>query len=113
MKKKNPSKWPSVYPQGTKEGDEEQAFFISLARNPEVALPLDGGYFQGNEFDQGKGGGIADEVLQEGQPVFQRNPANEDQWGYWELHAGYAPPGTTTPSPPRITTRVIKKAAKP
>ena len=27
-------KWINVYPQGTKEGDEEQKFFISLARHP-------------------------------------------------------------------------------
>jgi len=28
-----PQKWTEVYPQGTKEGDEEQRFFIALTRD--------------------------------------------------------------------------------
>lgn len=32
---KMPARWTEVYPQGTREGDEEQRFFIAIARNPE------------------------------------------------------------------------------
>jgi hypothetical protein len=76
------SKWVDIYPQGTKTGDEEQKFFICLARHPtfvwrsvaaiafEIRLPEDrveqiiAKYFK--------------------KKMIYQNPKVEDQWGYWE-----------------------------
>lgn len=82
MSKNLPPKWEDVYPQGTKEGDEEQAFFICLSRHP--------------KYDWRSVAQIAKEcnltkervekiiVKYHKKKMIFQNPLNVDQWGYWE-----------------------------
>jgi hypothetical protein len=79
---KSPPKWVYVYPQGTKEGDEEQKFFIALARHPKYnwrsvsAIAAESGLTKKR----------VEEIISKyykKSMVFQ-NPKNADQWGYWE-----------------------------
>ena len=78
---KKPPKWTSVYPQGTNAGNEEQKVFISLARSKwnwrSVAhIAAEAGLTK-ERVEQ-----ILNKYYKKGM-VFQ-NPANADQWGYWE-----------------------------
>ena len=82
MKIKKRRKWWEVYPQGTKEGDEEQKFFKVIARNPKYKFR--------SVAQISKEGGLLKERVEEiiekyvkMDLVFQ-NPKNADQWGYWE-----------------------------
>ena len=78
----SPKKWTDVYPQGTKEGDEEQKFFIAMGRNPKykwrsvVAIATETGLSKER----------VEEIISKyykAKMVLQ-NPKNEDQFGYWE-----------------------------
>ena len=81
MSKKKPPKWTEVYPQGTKSGDEEQKVFISLARSKwnwrSVAHVAAEAGLTKERVEQ-----ILNKYYKKGM-VFP-NPANADQWGYWE-----------------------------
>ena len=83
---KNPPKWVNVYPQGTKQGDEEQKFFIAIARHPK--------YDWRSVSAISKETGMTKERIEEiiekyykKNMIFQ-NPKNEDQWGYRERNKG-------------------------
>lgn len=80
-KKKLPS-WASVYPQGTKEGDEEQGVFISLARNPKWKWRSIASIASEANISKERVEEVLSKYWKKGM-VFQ-NPSNEDQWGYWE-----------------------------
>lgn len=82
IKTKTPPKWTSVYPQGTKEGDEEQGFFISIARNPKWQWRSTAQIAKESKLSKERVDEILNKYWKKGM-VFQ-NPANEDQWGYWE-----------------------------
>ena len=109
-KKKTPPKWYEVYPQGTKEGDEEFKFFVSLARNPKYhwrstsALAKEAGLTQERVEE------IINKYFKKGM-VFQ-NPKNEDQWSYWENTPDMLPKDTTT-IVKRDQDDRIKKASQP
>ena len=79
---KQPPIWTSVYPQGTKEGDEEQAFFIALARNLKWHWRSTASLAKEANLSKERVEQILDKYLKKGM-VFQ-NPSNEDQWGYWQ-----------------------------
>ena len=79
---KTPSKWTSVYPHGTKEGDEELRFFISLARNPKYQWRSTAAIAKESKLSLERVEEIINKYYKKGM-VFQ-NPKNEDQWGYWE-----------------------------
>lgn len=79
-----PANWYDLYPRGTKEGDEEEKIFNSLARHTTwkwrsvSAIAKDTGISKER----------VEEVLYKyykKNMVFQ-NPKNEDQWGYWSNH---------------------------
>jgi hypothetical protein len=76
-------KWHEIYPQGTKEGDDDQKIFISLERNPNyksrsvASICKDTGLSEDRVID------FLDKYSKLGQ-VFQ-NPNNENYWFYWEL----------------------------
>ena len=78
----HPPKWVNVYPQGTKEGDEEQKFFIALARHVK--------YVWRSTSALAKESGLTPERVDErimkyyNKGMVFQNPKNEDQWGYWE-----------------------------
>jgi hypothetical protein len=78
---KKPSKWSEVYPQGTQAGNEEQKVFVSLARSKwnwrSVAHVAAEANLTKERVEQ-----ILNKYHKKGM-VFQ-NPANVDQWGYWE-----------------------------
>lgn len=79
---KKPKKWTDVYPQGTKEGDEEQAFFISLARNNKWQWRSTAAIAKEANLSKERVEELLNKYYKKGM-VFQ-NPQNEDQWGYWE-----------------------------
>lgn len=81
-KKKKPPTWSSVYPQGCKQGDEEQDFFIAISRHPKwnwrsVAAIADEIKLSKERVEE-----IIQKYWKKGM-VFQ-NPKNDEQWGYWE-----------------------------
>lgn len=82
MKNKEPPKWSEVYPQGTKEGDEELKFWISISRNPKWAWRSTAAIAKESGLSKEKVEQIIQKYLKKGM-VFN-NPKNEDQWGYWE-----------------------------
>lgn len=89
MKKyKEPPKWTDVYPQGTKEGDEEQAFFIALTRTKwdwrSTAALAKEAKITRERVDE-----IISKYYELGM-LFQ-NPSNDDQWGYWERCKNFLP----------------------
>jgi hypothetical protein len=75
-------KWTEVYPHGTTEGDEELAFFISLARNPKYAWRSTAGIASDTNLSKERVEEIINKYLKMGL-VFQ-HPKNDDNWGYWE-----------------------------
>jgi len=82
MTKKKPKKWFEVYPVGTQAGDEEARLFRALARNPKYDWRSVGAIAKESKLDKERVEKILSKYHRKG-IVFQ-NPANEDQWGYWE-----------------------------
>ena len=81
-KKKWPSKWAQIYPVGTQEGDEEARFFRALARHPKFEWRSTSALGKEARLTKERVEEILNKYYKKGM-VFQ-NPANEDQWGYWE-----------------------------
>lgn len=77
----NPPHWYNVYPQGTKEGDEEQKFFTALARNPKWNWRSVASLAKETNLPQARIEDIIYKYIQKGM-IFQ-NPKNDEQWGYW------------------------------
>lgn len=77
-----PKKWTDVYPHGTKEGDEEREFFISLARKPKYQWRSVSAISKESNLTKERVEEIINKYYKKGM-IFQ-NPKNEDQWGYWE-----------------------------
>lgn len=88
-KRKLPKKWIDVYPQGTKAGDEEQAFFISIARNPKWTWRSVSAIAQDAKLSKERTEEIIEKYFKKGM-IFQ-NPSNEDMWGYWERNLDQLP----------------------
>ena len=82
MSKKKPKKWSEVYAMGTKEGNEESRFFCALARNARYDWRSVGAIARESKLTKERVEHILAKYYKMGL-VFQ-NPANEDQWGYWE-----------------------------
>lgn len=79
---KKQQRWLDVYPQGTKEGDEEQKFFIALARNKKWK------WRSVDAISQTTGLSVkrVEEIIDKYQKndIVVRNPNSDGQWGYWE-----------------------------
>ena len=81
-KSKKPAKWTDCYPQGTKEGDEEQLFFISLGRHPKWEWR--------SVAQMSKETGLTEKRVEELISKYHKiglvfqSPKNETYWGYWE-----------------------------
>lgn len=82
MSKVRPHKWIDVYPQGTKEGDEEQSVFICLARHNKWSFRSVAQIAKESNLSRERVEEILQKYWKKGM-VFQ-NPNNEDQWAYWE-----------------------------
>lgn len=78
----SPRKWTDVYPQGTKEGDEEQKFFIAIGRNPK--------YKWRSVTAIAKETGLSKERVEEiiakyyKAKMILQSSKNDNNWGYWE-----------------------------
>ena len=81
VKMAKPKKWEDVYPQGTKAGDEEQKFFVSLARHPKWVWRSTSAISKESGLSKERFEEILKKYEKKGM-VFN-NPQNEDQWGYW------------------------------
>jgi hypothetical protein len=105
-----PKKWSEVYPQGTKEGDEEQKFFIVLARHPKWTWRSTSAIAKEANLTKERVEEIIAKYFKK-HMVFQ-NPQNEDQWAYWERVPEMLPKdqGTITEKDQKDR---IKKAIKP
>lgn len=86
MSKKNklPEKWYNVYPQGTKTGDEEQKFFISLTRHPKFTWRSIAAISKETGLSQDRVDQIIDKYFDRG--IIIQSPSNPDNYGYWENH---------------------------
>lgn len=82
MSKKTPPKWTEVYPQGTKEGNEEQKFFIALARNPKWEWRTVAAIAQESGLSNKRVEEIIAKYYKCGMVV--QSSKNEDLWAYWE-----------------------------
>lgn len=82
MAKKKPKKWVDVYPQGTKEGDEEVRFFRVLIRNPEYEWRSVASIAKESKLTKARVEQIIQKYFKMGM-IFQ-SPKNEEFWGYWE-----------------------------
>lgn len=78
---KTPPNWYDIYPRGTKEGDEEQKVFTSLARNNKWVWRSVSAIAKEVNLSKERVEEILYKYLKKNM-VFQ-NPKNEDQWGYW------------------------------
>ena len=78
-----PKKWTDVYPQGTKMGDEEQRFFIALARHPKFVWRSVSALAKESNLSAER----VEEIIAKyhKKNMVLSNPKGEgDQWGYWE-----------------------------
>ena len=80
--KPKPPKWWEVYPQGTKEGDEEQRFFKVLERNPKYKWRSVEAIGKEAKLELPRVEQIINKYYKRGM-VFP-SPSQDDQWGYWE-----------------------------
>jgi len=74
--------WHEIYPQGTKEGDEEQKFFIALARHPKWIWRSTSALAKEADLTKKRVEEIISKYFKKG--MIFNNPQNEDQWGYWK-----------------------------
>lgn len=88
-----PKKWIDVYPQGTTEGNEEQRFFIALARNPKYCWRSISALAKESNLSAQKVEKIIEKYYKKGM-IFQ-NPKTEDQWAYWERVPEMVPKNTS------------------
>lgn len=90
-KSKTPPKWTDVYPQGCKEGDEEQGVFIALSRNQKWQWRSVAQLAKEANLTKERVEEILYKYWKKGM-VFQ-SPTNEDLWGYWERVPEMLPKG--------------------
>lgn len=91
---KNPKKWTEVYPQGTKEGDEEQKFFKSLARNPKFEWRSVGMIIKESGLTRKRIEEIISKYVKQG--LIFPSPSKEEHWAYWERVPGMVKDTTKT-----------------
>lgn len=75
-------KWTDIYSLGTKEGDEELAFFISLARSSKYVWRSTSGIANDTGLTKERVEEIIDKYLK--MNMVYQHPKNDDNWGYWE-----------------------------
>jgi hypothetical protein len=78
----NPRKWHDVYPQGTKEGDEELVFFKALARHPKYSWRNTSTLAHETGLPRRRVEELITKYVQKGM-IFQ-NPSKDEEWAYWE-----------------------------
>ena len=78
-----PAKWTDVYPHGTKEGDEEMAFFIALARS-KWEWRSTGSLVRESGLSKERVEEILSKYLQCNPPLIYMSETKEDHWAYWQ-----------------------------
>lgn len=82
--KNSPPRWTQVYPQGTKEGDEEQRFFIALARHKKWEWRSVDALRKESKLTTER----VEEIIQKyhslAPGMIVNSPQNAANWGYWE-----------------------------
>ncbi len=102
--------WTDIYPQGTREGDEEQKFFIALARHPKYVWRSTSGLAKETGLTKVR----VEEIIakyHKKHMVFQ-SPSNEDNWAYWNRCPDMLPKDESTITEKDQSDR-IKKVIKP
>ena len=74
--------WAEVFPQGTKEGDEEQRFFIALSRHPKFHWRSTKAIMKESNLNEGRVEEIIEKYLDMG--LIFGSDSREDHWAYWE-----------------------------
>ena len=74
--------WAEVFPQGTKEGDEEQRFFIALSRHPKFDWRSTKAIMKESNLNEGRVEEIIEKYLDMG--LIFGSDSREDHWAYWE-----------------------------
>lgn len=92
-----PKKWTEVYPQGTKEGDEEQKFFYALARNKKYSWKGVSMLAAETGLSKKRVQEIINKYAKSG--IVIPSPHQVDLWGYWERH----PTLVKDPTPKSLT----------
>jgi hypothetical protein len=105
-----PQKWYRAYPQGTKQGDEEQKFFKAIARHPKFDWRSVASLSAETGLPKKRIEEIIAKYFKVGM-VFQ-NPKNEDQWGYWENHKNLLPKAALSISDKDTKNRLDKVIGK-
>jgi hypothetical protein len=80
--RKKPQTWVDAYPHGTREGDEEQAFFIALGRHPKWKWRSVAAIVKESNLSKERVDELLEKYHKKGL-VFQ-DESNPDQWAYWE-----------------------------
>jgi hypothetical protein len=80
----SPPKWTDVYPQGSKEGDEEQRFFISLARNKKFGWRSVAALKKESKLTTERVEEIIQKYHSKAPGMIVNSPKNPTNWGYWE-----------------------------
>lgn len=78
----NPPHWYDVYPQGTKEGDEEAKFFKVLARDPQYKWRSTSAIASGAGLSKKRTEEIISKYVKKG--LILQSTKNESNWAYWE-----------------------------
>ncbi len=73
--------WTEVYPQGTPEGDEEQRFFIALARSKDNWVSTERITKSAN-LSTKRVEEIVNKYLKKG--IILKHSSKDNVWGYWE-----------------------------
>ena len=81
---KLPKKWWEVYPQGTKEGDEESAFFLAIERHPTYVFRSIAMIAKESKLSVERVEEIISKYAKYKIVVPHPKPKNESNWGYWE-----------------------------
>lgn len=82
-----PKKWTEVYPQGTKEGNEESKFWKTLARDKDSSYLSTAHLAKKSGLDRKR----VEEIIKKysnaknfNPPLIFAHPTQEEHWGYWE-----------------------------
>ena len=78
----NPPHWYDVYPQGTKEGDEESKFFKCLARNPQYKWRSTSAIAKESGLSKKRCEEIISKYSKFGVVIASKK--NQNNWAYWE-----------------------------
>lgn len=81
-KMKKLKKWSEIYPQGTKEGDDEQKLFIALVRDAKFSYKSTAMLVKETKLSTQRVEEILDKYVKLG--LIFVHEANDKYWGYWE-----------------------------